>query len=84
MVNGTGPNLMGLNWLQHIYLDWKSLSVAVIMNKPQSLSDILEQHQEVFQDEIGTMKDFTAKLEIKSNTKPNFCQLRSILLAIKK
>ena len=83
VVNGTGPNLMGLNWLQHIRLDWKSLGVAVVKNKPQSISDILEQYQVVFRDELGTMKDFTAKLEIKSNTKPKFCRPRSIPFAIK-
>ena len=83
VVNGTGPNLMGLNWLQHIRLDWKSLGVAVVKNKPQYLPEILEHYQEVFQDELGNMKDFTAKLEIKSNAKPKFCRPRSIPFAIK-
>ena len=83
VVNGTGANLMGLNWLQHSRLDWKSLGVAVVKNKPQSVSDILEEYQVVFRDELGTMKDFTAKLEIKSNTKPKFCRPRSIPFAIK-
>ena len=32
MVNGTSPNLMGLNWLQHIHLNWKSFGVAVRTN----------------------------------------------------
>ena len=83
VVNGTGPNLMDLNWLQHIHLDWKSLGVAVVKNKSQSLSEILEHYQEVYQDELGIMKDFTAKLEIKSNAKAKFCRSRSIPFAIK-
>ena len=62
VVNGTGPNLMGLNWLQHIHLDWKSLGVAMVKNKPQSVSDILEQYQVVFQDELGTMKRFYSQV----------------------
>ena len=33
VVNGIGPNLMDLNWLQHICLDWKSLGVAVVKNR---------------------------------------------------
>ena len=57
--------------------------MAVVKNKPQSVSDILEQYQVVFRDELGTMKDFTAKLEIKSNAKPKFCRPRSIPFAIK-
>ena len=83
MVNGTGANQMGLNWLQHFRLDWKRLGVAVVKNKPQSVSDILEQYQVVFQDELSTIKDFTAELEFKSNAKPKFCRPRSIPFAIK-
>ena len=74
---------MGLNQLQHICLDQKSLGVAIVKNKPQSLFDILEQYYEMFQDELDTMINFTAKLEIKSNAKPKFCQPRSIPFAIK-
>ena len=55
----------------------------MVKNKPQSLSEILERYQEVFRDKLGIMKDFTAKLEIKSNAKPNFCRPRSIPFAIK-
>ena len=83
MVNGIGPNLMGLNWLQHTRLDWKSLGMAMVKNKLQSPSKILEHYQEVFRDELGTMKDFTVKLEIKGNAKPKFCRPRSIPFAIK-
>ena len=42
VVEGHGPNLMGLNWLQHIRLDWQSLGVTMVKNKPQSLSEILK------------------------------------------
>ena len=37
----------------------------------------------MFKEELGTMKDFTAKLAVKSNTKPKFCIPRSILFALK-
>ena len=74
---------MGYNWLQHIRLDWKSLGVATVKNSPQSLSEILEEHKVVFKEELGTMKDFTAKLAVKSNAKPKFCRPRSIPFALK-
>ena len=83
VVEGAGPNLMGYNWLQHIRLDWKSLGVATVKNSPQSLSEILEEHKVVFKEELGTMKDFTAKLAVKSNAKPKFCRPRSIPFALK-
>ena len=83
VVDGTGPNLMGYNWLQHVRLDWKSLGVETVKNQPHPLSDILNKHKEVFQDELGTIKDFTAKLSVKNNVKPKFCRPRAIPFALK-
>ena len=83
VAEGSGPNLMGFNWLQQICLDWKSLGVAIVRNTPQFLSDILSKHKEVFREELGTIKDFTAKLSIKSNAQPKFCCPRSIPFALK-
>ena len=48
VVEGTSPNLMGLNWLQQYRLDWKDLGVATVRDKPQSLSEILKEHEEIF------------------------------------
>ena len=71
-VDRAGPNLIGFNWLQHVCLDWKSPGEATVKSQPRSLSDILNKHKEVFQDELGTMKDFTAKLSVRSYVKPKF------------
>ena len=85
MVEETGPNQMGLNWLQQIRLDWKILGVATVRDKSLFLSKILREHDEIFQDElrIGTMKDFKAKLAVKSNAKLKFCYPRQIPFALK-
>ena len=83
VVEGTSPNLMGLNWLQQIHLDWKALGVATVRDKSQSLSEILKKHEEIFRGELGTMKDFKAKLAVKSNAKPNFGRQRQIPFALK-
>ena len=37
----------------------------------------------MFKEELGTMKDFTAKLAVKSNGRPKFCPCRSIPFALK-
>ena len=57
--------------------------MATVRDKPQPLSEILKEHEEIFQDELGTMKDFKAKLVVKSNAKPKFCHPRQIPLALK-
>jgi len=82
-VAGAGPTLMGLNWLHQIHLDWKALGVATVRDKPQTLSEILKEHEEIFWDELGTMKDFKAKLSLKNNAKSKFCCPRQISFALK-
>ena len=83
VVEATGPNLMGLNWLQQIPLDWKSLGVTTIQSRSQTLPEILNVHKDAFQEELGMMKDFTAKLFINSNAKLKFFHPRSIPVSLK-
>ena len=57
--------------------------MATVRDKPLSLSEILKEHEEIFRDELGTLKDFKAKLAVKSNAKPKFCRPRQIPYALK-
>ena len=44
---------------------------------------MLTRHKEVFKDELGTMKDVKAKLDIKPGATPKFFKPRSVPLALK-
>ena len=73
VVEGDGPTLLGHDWLQSIKLDWKSLGVVYVgENRPLTLTGVLQEHQEVFRNELGLMTQFEAKLTIKKDRKPVF------------
>ena len=83
VVEGSGPNLMGRNWLHYICLDWQSLGVAAVTENSKVLGDMLTKYKETFQEGLGTMKDFPAKLSLKMDAQPKFCRPHSVPFALK-
>ncbi len=57
--------------------------VRLVSKGNTELSVVLEKHAEVFKDGLGTMKDITAKLDIKPGSKPKCCKARSVPYAIR-
>ena len=39
VVQGSGPTFLGREWLQHVRLDWKSLGVADVHDRPVALTE---------------------------------------------
>ena len=76
IVKGNGPTLFGRNWLDHIVLDWKEIHCS-------PLHAILEKNKIVFEEGLGKMKGFEAKILVDSNATPKFCKARSIPLAMR-
>jgi len=66
MVKGTGPSLLGRNWLAKIRLDCEEIfSVRVSesslsQDTSQQLHTILGGHSDLFKDKLGTIKGITA------------------------
>ena len=80
VVKGSGPTLLGRDWLSKIQLDWNSIkAVAVSM----SLSQMLERFQPVLDPGMGVMTQLTAHLTLKEHAEPRFFKLRPIPFAIK-
>ena len=69
-----GPTLLGRNWLQVIQFNWKHLHQLKAVNATPVVEDILAKYPDVFKDELGTLKGFTAKLSVDPKTKPIFCK----------
>ena len=78
VVEGSGPSLMGRNWLRKVTLDWQE--IHCMMN--QSLQRVLESHQAVFQEGLGKMEGFKAKLYVDPSAKPQYFRPRSIPFAL--
>ena len=70
--------LLGRNWLKSIKLNW-----GTIKKVTNDLEQVLNNHTDVFKDELGTMQDTTAKLYVKPNCNPKFCKPRPVPHALK-
>ena len=83
---GSGPALLGRNWLQEFKLDWpKLLNIIEIkeITENAKLESLLNSYQEVFKDELGCMRDFKVNIKLKQNAKPHFLKARPVPYAIK-
>ena len=78
IVPGDGPTLLGRDWLQSIRLNWSDLRIANVLSSPLALKPLLQKYKEVFQKEVGNMRQFKAKLVVKAGTKPRFHRPRAV------
>ena len=79
VVKGAGPSLFGRNWLQQVRLDWHE----IFSLQNTSLHTILQKHGAVFQDGLGTLKGFKAKILVEEGAQPRFCKARSVPYALR-
>lgn len=73
--------IMGRVWLKKIRLNWQE--VRKLSLSSTQLQTILEKHDQVFCDELGSMKDITVKLHVKPGSKPVFLKARPVPYAIR-
>ena len=78
VVGGSGPALLGRNWLETIQLDWKEIRLLT-----SGLDSLLKKNDFLFQEGLGTMTGIQAKLAVKPNAVPKFCRARSVPYAVK-
>ena len=78
VVEGRGPSLLGRNWLGKIKLDWASIN-----HISSELDRLLEQYQEVFKEELGTLKGVQARLTLQPGAAPKFFRPRSVPYALR-
>ena len=81
VVEGDGPSLMGRDWLHKIKLDWQELYHTQV-SQP-SLQPVLDKHKEVFNDELGTVKDAAAKFQIDTEAAAKFYKPRPVPYAMR-
>ena len=83
VVSGNDPTLFGRDWLMDIKLDWSSLGVANVLQKPLTLKGLLTTYSDVFKEELGTLSSFKVKLSLKQGSKPKFCRARQVPYALR-
>ena len=62
VVEGTGPSLMGRDWLTKIRLDWGN--ICNIQANSTWLQKVLDKHKTVFQDGLGLVKNTMKQLNL--------------------
>ena len=80
VTRGSGPSLLGRNWLEVLQLDWQN--IFAVHPKP-TLESTLADHKEVFEDTLGTVRGITAKIHVDFTATHVFHRARSVLFALR-
>jgi hypothetical protein len=83
VVCGDGPSLLGRDWLQVIRLDWHNIHQATSTPPAAPLSTLLDKHQSLFQEELGTITQEKATFLVKPGATPKFFKARPVPFAIR-
>ena len=81
IIKGDRPALLGREWLEKLKLNWQEVFL-VKEGDTSSLQDILRKHSQVFNGELGSMKDITVRLTVKPGT-AKCLKVRPVPYAIK-
>ena len=57
VVEGSGPSLLGHNWLNYLRLDWSRIA-QVHATRLKTLNLVLDQHKAIFEDGLGTIEPY--------------------------
>ena len=83
IVDGNGPSLLGRDWLHSFTLDWKHIASMKIDNTHKELDKLLTSYSEVFEDKLGPIRHFEAKLRVKEGATPKFHKPRNVPFSMK-
>ena len=84
VVEGSGPTLLGRNWLHELRLDWPRIfSVQLDTQHPPELAAILDKYPVVFKDELGGLRGAQAKIHVLPGVQPNFRKPHTVPYALK-
>ena len=81
VTGGSGPTLLGRNWLEALRLDWRTI---FSMGSSHSLQSILEEHADIFRDELGKLQGVKAKIYVEEGVQPRFEKSRPVPFTIRK
>ena len=67
-------------WLQKFRLDWK---IIFKLHTTLTLQEVLDSHEEVFSDKLGTLKDYKVKFYLEEQAAAHFFKARPLPLALR-
>jgi len=82
VVQGSGPCLMGRDWLKIIRLDWKAIGQISSTNE-EFLSSLKVKYESVFEETLGTVTPMKAALHVREGARPKFFKPRPLPYALR-
>ena len=67
----------------HLHFNWSSIKLTHTSNNQMELDLLIRKNPSVFDDKLGTMKTFSAKLDLKPGSKPKFFRPRPVPFALR-
>ena len=83
IVQGSGPNLLGRDWLKVTRLVWNKIFQIGSDNAQSALKDVLERYSDVFAEGLGTLKGVKAKIYADQGAKLKYNKARSVSYALR-
>ena len=80
VTKGTGPCLLGRNWLAKLQLDWQQI---FSVRTGRTLQTVLDKYPNVFNDDLGTVKGLKAKIHVDPKATPLYHKAKSVPLALR-
>ena len=80
ITEGEGPTLLGRNWLEALRLDWRTI---FRVGKSQTLQEVLDEHSNVFKEELGKLQGVEATIHVDKDARPRFEKARTVPFAIR-
>lgn len=80
VTKGSGPSLLGRNWLTELRIDWKT---TYQIQESTALTAVLDAHQAVFRKELGTITCAKAELHVDPQVPPVFHRPRTVPFSLK-
>ncbi|GFV67477.1 uncharacterized protein K02A2.6 [Trichonephila clavipes] len=74
--------ILGREWLYKIHLDWPAIK-AFRAKTEQNLNNLLREYKDIFDDKLGEINNYEAKLKLRYGVKPIFCRVRTVPFALK-
>jgi hypothetical protein len=73
-----GQHCFGRNWLEHLKLDWGSIKTL-----QTELDELLQKHEAIFRNELGTLQGVEVHLDVDPQAQPRFHRPRSVPYALR-
>ena len=80
VVKGSGPCLLGRDWLRALKLNWQKIFQVRSHDK---LQELLQKYSHVFTEELGAYKGAEVTIHVKPNAKPKFFKHRNVPYILK-